>query len=147
MSCSPPTAGSPPCMRAGRPGQPPPAGGGDGRDHGLEPEHHHYSNAPLAANSAGMVRRLSGGGHYNVTNGAWGQMGAPVFYADASTPRYTWGAHCGAISGKQVPIPPGSHEAQGPGANTDHKYIVIDTDAKLVNDIWGGRRRGTRLPI
>jgi hypothetical protein len=55
MSCSPPTAGSPPCMRAGRPGQPPPAGGGDGRDHGLEPEHHHYSNAPLAANSAGMI--------------------------------------------------------------------------------------------
>ena len=73
------------------------------------------ANAPLAANSAGMVRRLSSGGHYNVTNGAWGQMGAPVFYADASTPRYTWGAHCGAISGKQVPIPPGSHEAQGPG--------------------------------
>jgi hypothetical protein len=35
-----------------------------------------------------------------VTNGAWGQMGAPVFYADASTPRYTWGAHCGAIRGK-----------------------------------------------
>jgi hypothetical protein len=94
------------------------------------------ADAPLAANSAGMVRRLSSGGHYNVTNGAWGQMGAPVFYADASTPRYTWGAHCGAISGKQVPIPPGSHEAQGPGANTDHKYIVIDTDAKLVYDIW-----------
>jgi hypothetical protein len=56
-----------------------------------------------------------------------------VFYPDASTARYTWGAHCGAISGKQVPIPPGSHEAQGPGANTDHKYIVIDTDAKLVS--------------
>jgi hypothetical protein len=45
-------------------------------------------------------------------------MGVPVFYADASTPRYTWGRHCGAISGKQVPIPPGSREAQGPGANT-----------------------------
>jgi hypothetical protein len=100
------------------------------------------SNAPLAANSAGMIRRLSSGGHYNVTNGAWGQMGAPVFYADASTPRYTWGAHCGAISGKQVPIPPGSHEAQGPGANTDHKYIVIDTDAKRVYDIWGADVEG-----
>ena len=100
------------------------------------------ASAPLAANSAGMVRRLSSGGHYNVTNGAWGQMGAPVFYADASTPRYTWGAHCGAISGKQVPIPPGSHEAQGPGANTDHKYIVIDTDAKLVYDIWGADVEG-----
>jgi hypothetical protein len=95
------------------------------------------ANAPLAANSAGMVRHLSSGGHYNVTNGAWGQMGAPVFYADASTPRYTWGSHCGAISGKQVPIPPGSHEAQGPGANLDHKYIVIDTSTKLVYDIWG----------
>ena len=100
------------------------------------------ANAPLAANSAGMVRRLSSGGHYNVTNGAWGQMGAPVFYANASTPRYTRGAHCGAISGKQVPIPPGSHEAQGPGANTDHKYIVIDTDAKLVYDIWGADVEG-----
>jgi hypothetical protein len=100
------------------------------------------ANNPLAANSAGMVRRLSSGGHYNVTNGAWGQMGAPVFYADASTPRYTWGAHCGAISGKQVPIPPGSHEAQGPGANTDHKYIVIDTDARLVYDIWGADVEG-----
>ena len=100
------------------------------------------ANAPLAANSAGMIRRLSGGGHYNVTNGAWGQMGAPVFYADASTPRYTWGAHCGAISGKQVPIPPGSGEAQGPGANTDHKYIVIDRDAKLVYDIWGADVEG-----
>jgi hypothetical protein len=100
------------------------------------------TNAPLATNSAGMIRRLSSGGHYNVTNGAWGQMGAPVFYADASTPRYTWGAHCGAISGKQVPIPPGSHEAQGPGANTDHKYIVIDTDAKLVYDIWGADVEG-----
>jgi hypothetical protein len=95
------------------------------------------ANAPLAANSAGMIRHLSSGGHYNVTNGAWGQMGAPVFYADASTPRYTWGSHCGAISGKQVPIPPGSHEAQGPGANLDHKYIVIDTSTKLVYDIWG----------
>jgi hypothetical protein len=95
------------------------------------------ANAPLAPNSAGMIRRLSSGGHYNVTNGAWGQMGAPVFYADASTPRYTWGAHCGAISGKQVPIPPGSHEAQGPGANLDHKYIVIDTSENLVYDIWG----------
>ena len=95
------------------------------------------ANASLAANSAGMVRHLSSGGHYNVTNGAWGQMGAPVFYADASTPRYTWGSHCGAISGKQVPIPPGSHEAQGPGANLDHKYIVIDTSTKLVYDIWG----------
>jgi hypothetical protein len=100
------------------------------------------ANAPLAANSAGMIRRLSSGGHYNVTNGAWGQMGAPVFYADAGTPRYTWGAHCGAISGKQVPIPPGSHEAQGPGANTDHKYIVIDTDARLVYDIWGADVEG-----
>jgi hypothetical protein len=100
------------------------------------------TNAPLAANSAGMIRRLSSGGHYNVTSGAWGQMGAPVFYADASTPRYTWGAHCGAISGEQVPIPPGSHEAQGPGANTDHKYIVIDTDAKLVYDIWGADVEG-----
>jgi hypothetical protein len=89
-----------------------------------------------------MIRRLSSGGHYNVTNGAWGQMEAPVFYADASTPRYTWGAHCGAISGKQVPIPPGSHEAQGPGANTDHKYIVIDTDAKRVYDIWGADVEG-----
>jgi hypothetical protein len=83
-----------------------------------------------------MIRRLSSGSHYNVTNGAWGQMGGRrCFYADASTPRYTWGAHCGAISGKQVPIPPGPHEAQGPGANTDHKYIVIDTDAKRVYDI------------
>jgi hypothetical protein len=100
------------------------------------------ANAPLAANSAGMIRRLSSGGHYNVTNGAWGQMGAPVFYADASTPRHTWGAHCGAISGKQVPIPPGSREAQGPGANTDHKYIVIDRDAKLVYDIWGADVEG-----
>jgi len=106
---------------------------------GVEPPH--PSNAPLAANSAGMIRRLSSGGHYNVTNGAWGQMEAPVFYADASTPRYTWGAHCGAISGKQVPIPPGSHEAQGPVANTDHKYIVIDTDAKLAYDIWGPTSR------
>jgi hypothetical protein len=100
------------------------------------------ADASLAANSAGMIRRLSSGGHYNVTNGAWGQMGAPVFYADASTPRHTWGAHCGAISGKQVPIPPGSHEAQGPGANTDHKYIVIDRDAKLVYDIWGADVEG-----
>ena len=95
------------------------------------------ANAPLASNSAGMIRRLTSGGHYNVTNGAWGQFGPPVFYADASTPRYTWGSHCGAISGKQVPIPPGSSEAQGPGANHDHKYIVIDTSTKLVYDIWG----------
>jgi hypothetical protein len=95
------------------------------------------ANASLAPNSAGMIRHLSSGGHYNVSNGAWGQIGAPVFYADASTPRYTWGAHCGAISGKQVPIPPGSREAQGPGANTDHKYIVIDTSTKLIYDIWG----------
>jgi hypothetical protein len=89
----------------------------------------------LASNSAGMIRRLSSGGHYNVTSGAWGQFGAPVFLADASTPRYTWGSHCGPISGKQVPIPPGSHEAQGT-ASADHKYIVIDTSTKLVYDIW-----------
>jgi hypothetical protein len=94
-------------------------------------------NPTLAPNSAGMIRRLSSGGDYNVTNGAWGQFGPPVFYADASTPRYTWGPHCGAISGKRVPIPPGSHEAQGPGANGDHKYIVIDTSTDLVYDIWG----------
>jgi hypothetical protein len=95
------------------------------------------AGAPLASNSAGMIRRLTSGGHYNVTNGAWGQFGAPVFYADASTPRYTWGSHCGPISGKHVPIPAGSSEAQGPGANHDHKYIVIDTSTKLVYDIWG----------
>jgi hypothetical protein len=95
------------------------------------------ANAPLASNSSGMIRRLTSGGHYNVTNGAWGQFGAPVFYADANTPRYTWGSHCGPISGRQVPIPPGSSEAQGPGANHDHKYIVIDTSTKLVYDIWG----------
>ena len=89
----------------------------------------------LAANSAGMIRHLSSGGHYNVTSGAWGQGGAPVFYADASTPRYTWGSHCGPISGKQVPIPAGSHEAQVTTA-PDHKYIVIDTSTKLVYDIW-----------
>jgi hypothetical protein len=94
------------------------------------------ANPALALNSAGMIRRLTSGGDYNVTNGAWGQYGAPVFYADASTPRYTWGSHCGPISGKKVPIPPGSHEAQGPGANPDHKYIVIDTSTKLVYDIW-----------
>jgi hypothetical protein len=96
----------------------------------------------LAANSAGMIRHLSSGGHYNVTSGAWGQFGAPVFYADASTPRYTWGSHCGPISGKQVPIPPGSHEAQGPTASGDHKYIVIDTSTKLVYDIWGADVEG-----
>jgi hypothetical protein len=95
------------------------------------------ASAPLASNSPGMIRRLTSGGHYNVTNGTWGRFGAPVFYADASTPRYTWGAHCGPISGKRVPIPVGSSEAQGPGANHDHKYIVIDTSAKLVYDIWG----------
>jgi hypothetical protein len=100
------------------------------------------ATAPLASNSAGMIRRLTGGGHYNVTNGAWGQFGAPVFYADASTPRYTWGSHCGPISGKKVPIPPGSHEAQGPGASPDHKYIVIDTSTKLVYDIWGADVEG-----
>jgi hypothetical protein len=100
------------------------------------------TGAPLAPNSAGMIQRLTSGGDYNVTNGAWGQFGAPVFYADASTPRYTWGSHCGMISGKEVPIPPGSHEAQGPGANNDHKYIVIDTDAKLVYDIWGADVEG-----
>jgi hypothetical protein len=100
------------------------------------------ADAALAPNSAGMIRRLSSGGDYNVTNGAWGQFGAPVFYADASTPRYTWGSHCGPISGKQVPIPPGSHEAQGPGANHDHKYIVIDTSTKLVYDIWGADVEG-----
>jgi hypothetical protein len=94
------------------------------------------ANPTLAPNSAGMIRYLTSGGDYNITNGAWGQYGAPVFYADASTPRYTWGSHCGPISGKKVPIPPGSHEAQGPGANPDHKYIVIDTSAKLVYDIW-----------
>jgi hypothetical protein len=44
---------------------------------------------PAGLQLGGMIRRLSSGGHYNVTNGAWGQMGAPVFYADASTPRYT----------------------------------------------------------
>jgi hypothetical protein len=65
-----------------------------------------------------------------------------VFYADASTPRYTWGPNCGPISGKQVPIPPGSHEAQGPGANGDHKYIVIDRSTKLVYDIWGAYVEG-----
>jgi hypothetical protein len=27
-----------------------------------------------------------------------GADGAPVLYADASTPRYTWGSHYGAIS-------------------------------------------------
>jgi hypothetical protein len=95
------------------------------------------ANPALASNSAGMIRRLTSGGHYNVTNGAWGQFGAPVFYADASTPRYTWGSHCGPISGKQVPIPSGSHEAQEPGASPDHKYIVIDTSTRLVYDIWG----------
>jgi len=95
------------------------------------------ANAALAPNSAGMIRHLSGGGDYNVTNGTWGQFGAPVFYADASTPRYTWGSHCGPISGRQVPIPPGSHEAQGPAASPDHKYIVIDTSTRLVYDIWG----------
>jgi len=95
------------------------------------------ANATLAPNSAGMIQRLSSGGHYNVTSGAWGRFGAPVFYADASTPRYTWGSHCGPISGKQVPIPPGSHEAEGPGASSDHKYIVIDASTKLVYDIWG----------
>jgi hypothetical protein len=100
------------------------------------------AGASLAPNSAGMIQRLTSGGHYNVTSGAWGQYGPPVFYADASTPRYTWGSHCGMISGKQVPIPPGSHEAQGPGANNDHKYIVIDTDAKLVYDIWGADVEG-----
>jgi hypothetical protein len=94
------------------------------------------ANPAVAPNSAGMIRHLTSGGDYNVTNGAWGQYGAPVFYADASTPRYTWGSHCGPISGKKVPIPPGSHEAQGPGANPDHKYIVIDTSTKLVYDIW-----------
>jgi hypothetical protein len=93
------------------------------------------ANPTLAANSAGMIRRLSSGGHYNVTSGAWGQGGPPVFYADASTPRYTWGSHCGPISGKQVPIPPGSHEAQVSTA-PDHKYIVVDTSTKLVYDIW-----------
>ncbi len=72
-----------------------------------------------------------------MTSGASGQFGAPVFYADASTPRYTWSSHCGPVSGRQVPIPPGSHEAQGPAASTDHKYIVIDTSTKLVYDIWG----------
>jgi hypothetical protein len=95
------------------------------------------AGAALASNSAGMIRRLTSAGHYNVTNGAWGQFGAPVFYADANTPRYTWGAHCGPISGKRVPIPAGSSEAQGPGANNDHKYIVIDTSTNLVYDIWG----------
>jgi hypothetical protein len=95
----------------------------------------------LAPNSAGMIRHLSSGGHYNVTNGAWGQFGAPVFYADASTPRYTWGS-CGPLTGKQVPIPPGSHEAQGPGASGDHKYIVIDTSTKLVYDLWGADVEG-----
>ncbi len=94
------------------------------------------ANPTLASNSAGMIRHLSSGGHYNVTSGAWGQGGAPAFYADASTPRYTWGSHCGPISGKQVPIPPGSHEAQGPTASPDHKYIVIDTSTKLIYDIW-----------
>jgi hypothetical protein len=95
------------------------------------------AGATLASNSAGMIRHLSSGGHYNITSGAWGQSGAPVFYADASTPRYTWGSHCGPISGQQVPIPPGSHEAQGPGASPDHKYIVIDKSKNLVYDIWG----------
>jgi hypothetical protein len=94
------------------------------------------ANPVLASNSAGMIGHLSSGGHYNVTSGAWGQGGAPVFYADASTPRYTWGSHCGPISGKQVPIPAGSHEAQGTTASPDHKYIVIDTSTKLVYDIW-----------
>ena len=59
-------------------------------------------------------------------------MGVPVFYADASTPRYTWGRHCGAISGKQVPIPPGSR-GPGPGGEHDHKYIVIATDTTPVH--------------
>jgi hypothetical protein len=100
------------------------------------------ANPTLASNSARMIGHLSSGGHYNVTNGAWGQFGAPVFYADASTPRYTWGSHCGPISGKRVPIPAGSHEAQGPGASTDHKYIVIDTSTQLVYDIWGADVEG-----
>jgi hypothetical protein len=99
------------------------------------------ANPTLGPNSAGMIRHLSSGGHYNVTNGAWGQFGAPVFYADASTPRYTWGS-CGPLTGKQVPIPPGSHEAQGPGASNDHKYIVIDTSTKLVYDLWGADVEG-----
>jgi hypothetical protein len=100
------------------------------------------ANPALASNSAGMIQRLSSGGHYNVTNGAWGQFGAPVFYADSSTPRYTWASNCGPISGKQVPIPQGSHEAQGPGASPDHKYIVIDRSTKLVYDIWGADVEG-----
>jgi hypothetical protein len=79
------------CGRAGSGGHlpavgPPVPGGGDGRDHGLKPDHHHdvvhhhdapvvvddHFNAPLAANSAGMVRRLSSGGHCNVTMAAGG---------------------------------------------------------------------------
>jgi hypothetical protein len=83
------------------------------------------ANAPLAANSAGMVRRLSSGGHYNVTNGAWGQMGAPVFYADASTPRYTWGRALRRDQ-RQAGTDP-ARLARGPGAGREHRPQVQRT--------------------
>jgi hypothetical protein len=154
-------------MRAGRPAQPPPAGGRGGRGHGLEPDHdhrvHHHDTPVLGDNYdqraldehddhdggaapspddwlwnpgtpvlgilgvepcdpgqrpaglqlGGMIRRLSQRRALQHDQRSLGADGAPVFYTDASTPRYTWGAHSGAISGKQVPPARLSHQAQG----------------------------------
>jgi hypothetical protein len=61
-------------------------------------------------------------------------MGVPVSYADASTPRYTGGRHCGAIDQRQAGADP-ARLARGPGAGGehDHKYIVIATDTTPVH--------------
>jgi hypothetical protein len=74
-----------------------------------------------------------------------GADGGAVFYADASTPRYTWGAHGGAISGKQVPP---ARLTRGPGPWCEPCLQVHGDrhEHQARPRHLGSRRRRTGLP-
>jgi hypothetical protein len=99
----------------------------------------------LDPRNATVSAALSAPGNNRVLNVV--AYGTPIFYADASTPRYSltvtnagtdkWGAN--DLSNQTVPIPADAAATSG----TDGKLIIIDTSTRKVYDMWQAQKVGS----
>ncbi|OBF90616.1 hypothetical protein A5790_16610 [Mycobacterium sp. 852002-51152_SCH6134967] len=98
------------------------------------------TDAPVDANSAAMVARISRDGvmYANLV-----EFAIPIYSADDDTPRTRvscrikdWGP-C-PFDGRRVPIP----EEAVPSPGSDGAMVVIDHDRRLVYEFWRAQRHG-----